>query len=333
MSKYIYGIIQTDRHRGFGPIGIAGGDEVYTVLHSDVAAVVSDSCPLMLTTMATEELVRHLFKHQSIIEKVMQEHTVIPLKFGTAADSVEEVAAILEKGYQRFKDALEAMQDKVEMDVVATWNKDMVLKDISQEEEIVRLREDLGLRPSMEAKVKLGQIVEALLDRKKDALAPEIVDELAGLACDFRLHDTPDASMVINVAFLAQKTEMEAFDRKLEEIDRRYDGRLNFKRIGPLPPYSFSTVTVKKAEFGEIDRARRILGLGEEATRSQVKETYWNLSTEYHPDKHPGDAEVQRRFEEISGAYGLLAEYCRGNGGSFREEDVRQFIKVDIVGS
>lgn len=330
-SHYIYGVIQSEKERNFGPIGIAGGDEVYTILYRDLAPVVSDSLPPALTALATEEVLRYLFAHQSVIEKVMNDHTVIPFKFGTTASSSEEVGRILERGYANLKDALKSMEGKVELDVVATWNKDLAFKDISREEEIIKFKQGLGPQPSSEDKVKLGRIVEAFLTKRKGKLAAEIIDALSQVALDFCLHDTAGAAMIINGAFLIPMERLEDFDQRLEEIDKRHEGRLDFRRLGPLPPYSFSTIEVKKAEFGEIDKARNLLGLGKEATPSQIKEAYWKLSSEHHPDKHPDDGEIQKRFEDISKACELLREYCQGERCSFGEKDVNDFIKVDIV--
>src|SRR5919107_92212 len=43
-GKYVYCIIETTEQRSFGPIGIGGrGDEVYTVHHDGLAAVVSNA--------------------------------------------------------------------------------------------------------------------------------------------------------------------------------------------------------------------------------------------------------------------------------------------------
>ncbi|HEX8119417.1 MAG TPA: GvpL/GvpF family gas vesicle protein, partial [Pyrinomonadaceae bacterium] len=43
-GKYVYCIIETKDPRSFGPIGIGGrGDEVYTVHHDGLAAVVSNT--------------------------------------------------------------------------------------------------------------------------------------------------------------------------------------------------------------------------------------------------------------------------------------------------
>ena len=52
-GKYVYCIIETSEPRSFGPMGIGGRkDEVYTVHHKGLAAVVSNS-PLVVLPSAT----------------------------------------------------------------------------------------------------------------------------------------------------------------------------------------------------------------------------------------------------------------------------------------
>ena len=47
-GKYVYCIIETNEPRSFGPMGIGGrGDDVYTVRHKGLAAVVSNT-PLVV---------------------------------------------------------------------------------------------------------------------------------------------------------------------------------------------------------------------------------------------------------------------------------------------
>lgn len=50
------------------------------------------------------------------------------------------------------------------------------------------------------------------------------------------------------------------------------------------------------------------LGLGKDATAAEIKKTYRKLAGELHPDKNPGDAEAERRFKEVSEAYGVLGD-------------------------
>lgn len=331
MTIHIYCVIEALNRESFGFPGVDGRGEVYAITCRDLAAVVSQSQLPGLTTLPKEELVRCLFAHQSVIEKVMRNYTVIPVKFGTTASSAQEVERMLDKGYGRLKDALNAMEGRIELDVAATWNKELVLKDVSREEEIVRFRADIGLRPTAEDKLKLGQMVESCLNRRKEMLAPEIVAALAEVAEDSCPHDTPDVAMIVNAAFLTEKAGQERFDHRLDEIDREYEGRLNFRRVGPLPPYSFCTAAVTTADVEEITTARHVLGLGVEATPSRIKEAYWDLSAAHHPDRYPDDPEIQERYAAIAKAYQVLNRYCSGDLCSFREEDVRVYIDVDIV--
>jgi molecular chaperone DnaJ len=52
----------------------------------------------------------------------------------------------------------------------------------------------------------------------------------------------------------------------------------------------------------------KILGVGKEATRDDIKKSYRKLAQEYHPDKNPGDKEAEERFKDIVEAYEVLSD-------------------------
>ena len=83
---------------------------------------------------------------------------------------------------------------------------------------------------------------------------------------------------------------------------------------------------MKKYNFNYIDRARKLLGLGEEATISEIRDSYYKLSKEYHPDRYKGkDREGnQEKFKEITSAYNVLMEYIHSFRVSFRKKDVER---------
>ena len=76
--------------------------------------------------------------------------------------------------------------------------------------------------------------------------------------------------------------------------------------------------------FKEIDNAREVLGLGEEASIEEIKESYWRLSLKYHPDKCKEKAKkkCEEMFKKVNSARDILMRYCAGYKYSFREEDV-----------
>ena len=46
--------------------------------------------------------------------------------------------------------------------------------------------------------------------------------------------------------------------------------------------------------FRQIDEARKILGLDEEATLEEIKEAYHTKAKEFHPDKGGQDEQMKR---------------------------------------
>ena len=324
-AKYIYGVIASGEAVGFGPIGIGGrGDEVHTVPYRDLAAVVSDYPPVDYRAIKDKErIVRDLAVHQAVIEEVMKRFTVLPMKFGTVAKDRDEVQTILRQGYFALQEAHAVIEDKVEVEVVATWDISSVLQEISAEEPIAKLKARIGgmsrLRSTPE-RIKVGKMVYESLNRRRENHQQEALSVLAGCALDLQKHSLLNDAMVMNVAFLLHKGQMEEFDQRLDDMDEKLGGSLNFRRIGPLPPYSFSTVEVRPMTYQEIKRARELLGVGQEASLIEVKRAYYGLAQEHHPDAQPGDkvadlsaeAQAGERFAQIAVAYQLLTGYCLG---------------------
>lgn len=51
-----------------------------------------------------------------------------------------------------------------------------------------------------------------------------------------------------------------------------------------------------------------ILGIAKGATDAEIKSAYRKLAMKWHPDKHKGDAEAEKKFKEINGAYEILSD-------------------------
>lgn len=333
-GRYIYGVIQVNEKKSFGPIGL--GDpkkEVYTVPSQDISAVVSDSPIIGYESMTKDKVVKDLFCHQSVIEKIMKGHTIIPMKFGTFVQGEEGIFQILKNGYEQFKETLSLISNKIELDVVALWNKEIIFKEISEEKEIKEFKEKIASNPAgpqLNDRIKLGRMVEKSLKEKNLEYRQELLCTLKKIACDFCTHDTLDNMMILNSSFLLDREREKDFDEKLHQLDEKYEKKINFRCVGPLAPYSFSTIEVKKLGFETVDKARRLLELGEEITRSEIKSAHRKLVFKYHPDKNPQGKPFDKEFNELTQAYKLLLEYCQSDRRSLRKGDVKDSILIKI---
>ncbi|HIE18003.1 MAG TPA: J domain-containing protein [Dehalococcoidia bacterium] len=77
------------------------------------------------------------------------------------------------------------------------------------------------------------------------------------------------------------------------------------------------------ASFEEIDKARRLLGLGEFASFEEIKQAYRKKAFLYHPDKSGNkNAQSEEMMKNLNRSYKLLMEYCSRYKYSFKQEEV-----------
>ena len=51
-----------------------------------------------------------------------------------------------------------------------------------------------------------------------------------------------------------------------------------------------------------------ILGVKKDATDAEIKSAYRKMAMKWHPDKHKGDKDVEKKFQEINSAYEVLSD-------------------------
>jgi hypothetical protein len=242
---YLYGIIGTDEAKNFGTMGIGGRkDMVSTISYEDVSAIVSRT-PVIRYDLSRE----NLLAHQRVIEEVMKEFTVLPVRFCTIAESAEDIRGVLRKRHSEFKGLLRDMDNKVELGVKVLWRDiKAVFSEIGEEGNIKKLKEKIGLMPldrSQSERIALGKMVQKALEVKKEREAEGILDILRPLAVETKLNKVHGDSMVLNAAFLVDGGRVRDFDGKISELSAMKNGRMIFKYVGPVPPFNFVNIVVE----------------------------------------------------------------------------------------
>lgn len=329
MGKYIYGVINTESHAAGS--GLLTSNGIYTVPYMDVSAVVSDSGIIDYTNLPGDAAAQRLIQHQLVIEKVMKEFTIIPMRLGTYVLNEDEVMQVLAKGHRMFKEIFEKIEGRIEIDVIATWvDLNMVIKEVSEEEEVKALKQSLLNKKesiTVDDQIKTGMLIKGYLNKKKNECAYTIKDSLKNLCRDMKEYTMPDDMTILNAAFFIDNGMCIPFEERLDELNNDFGGKVHFKYIGPLPPYNFYVLEIKKLQYEEIDRAREKLALDDVATKEDIKKAYKYAAVKYHPDKQSDTqsdtqkAEAEMEYDEITKAYRLLSEYCQHESCSMKEED------------
>ncbi|MBD0372615.1 MAG: GvpL/GvpF family gas vesicle protein [Pyrinomonadaceae bacterium] len=249
-GKYVYCIIESSEPRSFGPMGIGGrGDEVYTVHHQGLAAVVSNT-PLVVYDPTRD----NVFAHEQVNETVMREFTVLPMAFGALFRTEDDIIELMRGTEDALRDVLNKMAGKVEYGLKVNWDRDRVIAEIEQEnEEIRNLKEQITSRATGStyfARMQLGRLVEQALSEQSDSYVREVYAALRDTAVASRANKPIGDKMIMNAAFLVERERETEFDRKVKEIAAKYEGKLSFKYTGPWPPYNFVHIRLK-LERGE----------------------------------------------------------------------------------
>lgn len=340
-EKYLYGVTRyTGEH-----LAVSFEDEeidrCYQVFHQDLGLVISDTKRIDLAEVPKEQLAHFLIRHQRTIEKVMEGgYSILPMKLGTFAVDEEEVKNILKQGYDLMKGLINKLGGRVEIDLAATWaDFPDLLKKISQRKEILDFKAAILKKPegvTHDDQVKIGTLVRNIVNEEKSFYDTTILEHLSFLSDEKKKHELMDESMVFNMAFLLERNKIDEFVSRVTELNTRLEEKICFRCIGPLPPYSFYTLEIKRLYYEEINWARRKLGLPEgPSSKMEMKKAFQKAAFAFHPDHHPNSSQTEKEFIEASRAYNLLKDYVqaveqRGPQGSLCQDNPKMAYSMLI---
>jgi hypothetical protein len=183
----------------------------------------------------------------------MTRSDVLPVAFGTVAESDQQVQErLLHGAADELHRALEAVRGRIELELKVLWNEERVFADIVAENDDMRaLRDSLAGQPpeaTRDGRIRLGELVAAALQRKSEAEAAALLEALKPLAVETRVNNNLGDMMLLNAAFLVDKSQEQAFDAKVQALGEAQAGRQIFQYVGPLPPYNFVDIRLRWEE-------------------------------------------------------------------------------------
>lgn len=318
--KYLYAILPTPAGGDYKPLAFASPDGKFEVVSDGtLAAVISETAVPAYADLPRKDVMRALTHHQAAIEALMRMSALLPVKFGTVLAGEGQVRDVLYLGRQDFQRAFELVGDRSEMDVAVTWEPAGIFAEIARTSEVAALKIEIEKLPAGEAlagKVAVGRLVKEQFDARRNALRDTLTAEITPHAAHWRLNALMDDTMVMNVACLVNPDEEARLEDRVYELDEQYTGRLNFRLIGPLPPYSFATVEARAVKAEDITRASGLLGLNGNGqggafgawTPEQVKYAYYAQARHCHPDAIGNDPAATNQFVHLTAAYRLMSE-------------------------
>ena len=237
-NKYLYGIIEEPQPRRFGFSGVEDA-EVYTINYQKMAAIVSDT--LLQDIDPTRKNVR---AHTVVQDEILKVYDLLPMGFGVMAHSDDEVQKLLERNYQILVTELERLASKIEVVLKVFWDQEAMIKELQGErQELTRIKAKINAAASPgEAQhllVEAGQLIERIAMEWRNKYAEQVYAVLKEMAVDARQNAPLGVKNILNAAFLVDRAKESGFQKEVYKLDSKYQGKVDFKYVGPLPPYSF----------------------------------------------------------------------------------------------
>lgn len=217
---YVYAVVEPLR---VAPEGTGlDGSPLRVVAKGSLAAVVSDRSEAQL--QVSEEV---LWAHERVVESLMPDGPVLPMRFGSLLRDDEAVEAMLCERREELIAALGRVSGAVELGVRAAWDPEAAAAGGSRDSptEGAGAAYLLGLSRSRQRAAALAE----RLDRAVDGLCRARVQ---------RLLSSP--SLPVSAAYLVDRGGVDAFRGQIATVDAEVQ-EAEIICTGPWPPYSFTT--------------------------------------------------------------------------------------------
>lgn len=237
---YVYGMVPGDVKLNPGVPGV--GDppgEIRLVRSGDLAALVSDVD--ITRPLGTPE---DLQAHEEILDTVVTETPVLPLRFGAVLSSEDAVAEeLLDANHDEFAAALRQLEGCTQYVVRGRYVESAILDEIlSENSAAARLRDRIrGADPdaSRDLRIELGEIINKAVADKRQADTRVLLSAMKDHCVASVVRDATNELDAVYVAFLVEADQVRKLERELADLGDRWPGRVELTIIGPMAAYDF----------------------------------------------------------------------------------------------
>lgn len=240
---YLYGLLGADAQ--FSPDHFDG--------HSGVTGPVSietlDQGHLIYGPAPDEDILpkrRFLLAHAKILEHCNDIGTVLPMRFGMTAPTLEKVDAMLTAQSDLLDASFKKLNGATEIGVRVKFDRQTALEVVLEENPSLKAHRDRLSRhpnpPHFET-ADLGRALAEALGRNRDVAQKAFLKQLQPLCRDYVLRAPEEDTHVISIDLLIDRTAQDDISAAIDDIARAClfapSAEPEIRIIGPVPAYNF----------------------------------------------------------------------------------------------
>ncbi len=256
--KILYALCATDAKSPAYKVKGLEAAQVYAIDHGGLRAVVSDT----LSPRVRPER-RNITAHQAVLNSLMEQETVLPMRFGVIARNAEAVKKLLEANHKSIKEHFERLKGRVEMGLRVSWDTSNIYEYFVATHPVLRETRDEVWSKSTniqrDQKVELGRLYESLRTAARKDCAEKVKEVLLNYCDDIVENPVKREKDVMNLACLVERKHMDEFAKGVFQASKLFDNVYLFDYTGPWAPHNFVTLDLHapssktKVDDGEND--------------------------------------------------------------------------------
>jgi hypothetical protein len=226
-----------------GALGDLGPQRLRVVRSDDLAALVSDVDPARPLGSPDD-----LRAHKEILDASAAEVPVLPLRFGAVLTSDDAVASeLLQPFHDEFSAALDQLDGLAEYVVNGRYAGPRILDEVlSENPQAQRLREEIRGQDSdatRDLRIQLGEIISDAISAKREKDTSTLQDAMADHCAESFVREPTHEDDAVHVAFLVETGQEKEIEKTVEDLARKWDGRVELRVLGPMAAYDFVGTT------------------------------------------------------------------------------------------
>ena len=241
-AVYVYGVARSDLVLPENLVGVRGA-QVRICEIGAIAAVVSN---IDVDVIRAER--KNLSAHQAVQTAIAKDADVLPVAFGMISDSEDALCALLADNEDVLVGELDRVAGRVEMTVRLRWQQEDTFRIFVERFPELRKRRDAcfgGQRePGQMELLELGRLFEALLKREREDKTSLALGILGQAAAELKNVEPNSERILFDMNCLVGRDQESKFDSAVEELAGNLGDEFVLEVRGPVPPYSFVSVTI-----------------------------------------------------------------------------------------
>lgn len=267
MKIYLYGIIDSNDNLSNSINGLDGA-RVFNIPFRDIGIIVSNLNGEVQNITPDRAVV-----HEGVVEILMENFTVLPVRFLTVFDRKKDILAILHEYYSDFRQNLDRLQNKAEFGIKVIWPGDKIREQItaSYAKEGHNMPEVTDLLRKSFIKEKFDKYkIDKEFQKEADGYITFVDNFFNKIAVEKKVEKLKTDILLLNASYLIEKEKQVEFRQAFEKLRKT---KVDFKYLlsGPWPPYNFIILRQKHVSrnYGDTDMPEGI-PLGESLTNRKI---------------------------------------------------------------